>query len=105
MQFTPEEEESVAVFVSRRRKQIAIQVLLMIFVASGLFGGKIADFFEVSKVEVLITLMISIVILLTISFFIWRCPRCNKFLGLEPYLKECKRCGMVFPPLKGIKKG
>jgi hypothetical protein len=35
-------------------------------------------------------------VLFVITYYVWRCPVCHKFLGISTGISKCKKCGTVF---------
>ena len=36
------------------------------------------------------------IILIVASYLVWRCPACNRFLGINRHVVSCKHCGTDF---------
>jgi hypothetical protein len=62
-------------------------LLVLIYKRSDIFG-------EFSKNNIITAQIILITVFVGFSFFNWRCPSCNKYLGSDINKRICKKCGI-----------
>ena len=83
-------------FATRRKRQILLSIAA---VASFMLGAVVlgdkgqATLGETMSAVVGPIIVLFAVVALGLSFWNWRCPRCNKYLGKSMSPKFCAKCG------------
>ena len=88
-------KESIqATFKVRRTRQIIISLLALACVVVMLYVNANPNeaLWGLSSLQVVIFALVAVVGLLAASFWNWRCPNCNKYLGRGWNPKQCPNC-------------
>jgi len=90
------EPDVVAAFKRRRRRQLALLVpVLLAFVCIVALAQIEGDtIFGLPTVLIFAICLVVIVVGVIFSFFNWRCPACNSYLGRSLSPKFCWNCGV-----------
>lgn len=82
-------------FKSRFIKQLIVTIVLLPAIVVVVIARRSdTDFLFGFETSTLAMIAIPLFIIgLVFSFFNWRCPNCNKYLGKEIYPKFCNKCG------------
>lgn len=93
MRLEKDDKEIMRQFRVRQNKQLlAVSVTLLLLLFFILLFKRNDLFGEFSKNFIVSAQIFTIVAFITFSYFNWRCPFCNKYLGADFYRRMCKRC-------------
>jgi hypothetical protein len=87
----------MAEYANRRKKQLMVSIPLVLVIFGFVFGenaeaGTILGFPAQYAGPVFFVIVVGALIF---SFFNWKCPGCNKYLGKAFNPKYCHHCGTV----------
>ena len=95
MELNRSNTEIIEEFKRKRTRQImAVGPVVLAFIALFSVEGNPTGIFGLSSNIVLTIAFALIIFVLIYSFFNWRCPSCNKYLGKAINPKFCAKCGV-----------
>lgn len=80
-----------ALFTKRKKRQNLATTFIVIMSISLLF---LREVLLPYKDIVLWVIIISVVSIIVLNYFNWRCPNCDRPLGRETNMTFCKHCGV-----------
>lgn len=88
------EYDVIDLYTKRRKRQITIAILAIPLVAARFFKTELRQLDFVNDQYFTYAILGLVGGLVIYSFFNWRCPKCNVYLGRSINLKHCSKCGV-----------
>ena len=90
------EEQVIADFQARRTRQwlLGIPLIPVIFCAMWLKSNPDTTIMGFGATTLIFISVLAVIGALVFSYFNWRCPSCNAYLGKSPNPSFCQQCGV-----------